>query len=115
VAILALRCAVVGEVRSLVDVVVTTFYVAAFACVRFFFKLQSYGRDLNPDAPLKVPPFKPPMLGSIKVGDVTTFASPQAGTYLVAIFALGAVGILVYHLVVGRKRDLVAAPAKEAP
>jgi hypothetical protein len=114
-AILALRCAVVGEVRSLIDVVVSTFYVGAFAVVRFLFKLRSYGSDLSPDAPLKVPAFAPPMFGSSKVGDVTTFASPQAGTYLVAAFALGTLAILLYHLVVGRKRDLVAAPAKEAP
>ena len=114
-AILALRCAVVGEVRSLIDLVVSTFYAAAFAGARFVLKLHAYGRDLNPDAPLKVPPFTPPMFGSIKVGDVTTFSSPQLGTYLIALFALGAVAILLYHLVVGRKRDLVVAAAKEAP
>ena len=114
-AILALRCAVVGEVRSLIDVVVTTFYIAAFAGVRFLFRLQSYGHDLNPDAPLRVPPFRPPLFGSVKVGDVTASASPQAGAYLVAIFALGAFALMVYHLVVGRKRELVVAPAEEAP
>lgn len=111
IAILTLRCAAVGEVRSLVDVVVTTFYAAAFAGARSYFKLRSYGHNLNPDAPVKVPPFTPSLFGSAKVGDVATFASPQAGTYLVGVFVLGAIAILVYHLVVGRKREVLAPPA----
>jgi hypothetical protein len=105
-AILALRCAVVGEVRSLIDLVVTTLYVSTFATVRFLLKLRSYGNDLNPDAPLKVPPFTPTMFGSTTVGDVTTFASPGAGTYLIAVFALGILAVLIFHLVVGRKREV---------
>ncbi|HSQ63607.1 MAG TPA: hypothetical protein VLM85_10355 [Polyangiaceae bacterium] len=108
IAILALRCAAVGDVRSLVDVVVMTFYVSAFAMARFFLKMQAYGENLDPDAPVKVSPFSPPLFGSSRVGEIMTFSTPRAGSYLVALFAAGALAILVYHLVVGRRSELGA-------
>ena len=43
IAILTLRCAAIGDVRSLVDVVVSTLYVALFSVTRFFFKLRGAG------------------------------------------------------------------------
>lgn len=106
IAILALRCAAVGEVRSLVDVAVVTFYVGAFAVARFLYRLHAYGHDLSPDAPVKVEPFSPPLFGSRAVGAYTTTSGPGVGTWLLVAFAAGAVGILLYHLVVGRRREL---------
>ena len=111
VAILTLRCAAVGDVRSLIDVVVLTLYLGAFGMMRFVLKLRAYGHDLNPDAPVKVPPFTPPLLGQNQLANFETWAGPQAGTYLVAVFALGSIGILLAHLVMGRRRALGEAPA----
>lgn len=111
VGILALRCAAIGEVRSLVDVVVTSFYAFGFAMVRFVLSLHRYGTELDPDAPVKVQPFHPPIVGSITVGDVTTHGSPQLGAYLLGIFVLGLTATLVVHLVVGRRRADEASTA----
>ena len=108
IAILTLRCAAVGDVRSLVDVAVMTFYVSAFALVRFFLKMQGYGQNLDPDAPVKVSPFTPPLFGSSRVGEIMTFTTPRAGAYLVAVFAACVLLILAYHLVVGRRTELEA-------
>lgn len=108
VAILALRSAAIGDVRSLVDVVVLTFYLAVFATARFVYRLHSYGHSLDPDAPVKIPPFSPALFGNQQVGDVSTFTTPQLGVYLVASFGVGALALLVLHLVIGRKRAMAA-------
>jgi len=103
VALLALRSAAIGDVRSLVDVVAVTFYVVAFAALRFTYRLHSYGHSLDPDAPVKVPPFSPAMFGNQQIGDVSTFAGPRAGMLLIALFSVGALALLVVHLVAGRR------------
>ncbi len=113
IAILTLRCAAIGDVRSLVDVVVSTLYVALFSVTRFFFKLREYGHELDPDAPKRVEPFAQSMFGTTRVGDVTSTAMPHVGTALVAAFLLGATLILLHHLRVGRGRALAAAKKGE--
>lgn len=111
VGILALRCAAIGEVRSLVDVVVTTFYAFGFVIVRFVLDVQRYGTELDPDAPVKVQPFHPPLIGSTTVGEITSHGSPQLGAYLLGTFVLGILSVLVVHLVVGRRRAEAGASA----
>jgi len=53
--------------------------------------LYTFGHQLNPKAPLKMPPFTPEMFGTGKIGQFMTFARPEVGFYL----ALAGVGLLV--------------------
>jgi hypothetical protein len=100
--LLTLRCAAVGNVRALVDLVVVTFYVGAFSMVRFVYKLYVFGHNLDPEAPVKVKPFTPAIFGSKQIANFTTHSYPLAGTYLVAIFATGSFVVLARHLIAGR-------------
>lgn len=108
VAVLALRVAAIGNVRMLVDLAVMTGYFTLFSAGRFVYKMYVYGHELSPEAPVKVPPFMPAVLGSKQVGNFTTHAAPAAGTYVLGIFVLGVVGVTLFHLIRGRKESLGA-------
>ncbi len=101
--ILALRCAVIGNVRSLLDLLVITTYAGAFGFGRFYYKLYTFGHNLDPKAPITIDPFTPAVLGRKQIANFFTEAWPGGGTYLVAIFATGVTIVLLIHLVVGRK------------
>src|SRR3990167_6972316 len=79
--IFALRVAAIGNVSALVDLVVMTTYVSAFAFARFVYTLYIFGHNLNPSAPVKVPGFMPAVLGTKQIANFTTHSWPQAGSY----------------------------------
>lgn len=101
-AILTLRCAVIGNVRSLIDLLVITGYVSLFAFGRFVYKLWVYGHNLDPDAPLDVEPFTPAIIGTKQIANFTTTSMPQGGSYLIGVFVVGVAAITAWHLIAGR-------------
>jgi hypothetical protein len=103
-AVMALRVAAVGAVKDLVDLVVMTGYVSAFAFGRFVYRLYVFGHDLAPDAPVKVKPFMPVILGHKTVANFETYSYPQAGSYYLGAFVTGVCVLLLWHLVVGRRQ-----------
>jgi copper chaperone NosL len=107
--ILTLRCAAIGNVRALVDLVVITGYISVFAFGRFIYKLYVYGHTLDPEAPFKVKPFTPAIFGSKQVANFTTTSMPQLGSILMGVFVTGVAAVTVWHLIVGRRRAVRAA------
>lgn len=101
--VLALRCAVIGSVRTLIDLVVLTGYVSVFAFGRFIYKLYVFGHNLDPSAPLKVDPFTPAIFGTKKIANFTTTSMPQAGSLLIGVYATGLLVLLAWHLIGGRR------------
>jgi copper chaperone NosL len=101
--VLSLRCAAIGNVRTLVDLAVLSLYIGLFALGRFIYKLHVYGHNLDPDAPLKIEPFSPGVFGTKRIANFTTSSYPQLGAILVGIFFVGVLGTLVWHLVAGRR------------
>lgn len=106
--VFALRCAAVGNVRSLIDLAVMTGYVTAFAFGRFIYKMYVFGHNLDPTAPLKVKPFTPAIFGTKPIANFTTTSWPQLGSALVGVFATGVLVLLVWHLLAGRAAMLRA-------
>ena len=104
--VLALRCAAIGNVRSLIDLAVLTGYVSVFAFGRFVYKLYVVGHNLDPTAPLKVKPFTPAVFGTKQIANFTTTSMPQLGSLLIGVFATGVIVLLVWHLIVGRSNML---------
>lgn len=104
--VLALRCAAIGNVRSLIDLAVLTGYVSVFAFGRFVYKLYVVGHNLDPTAPLKVKPFTPAVFGTKQIANFTTTSMPQLGSLLIGVFATGVIVLLVWHLIVGRSTML---------
>lgn len=114
--VLLLRLAVVGNVRSLLDFAVMVGYFTAFSIGRFAYKMYNFGHQLSPDAPVKIEPFMPVLLGTKQVGNFTTHAGPRSGTYLIGAFAVCVFVVAFTHLVIGRRQARrEAAAAREAP
>ncbi len=110
--LLTLRVAAVGNVRSLIDLVVLVFYFSAFSMSRFYYTLYLFGHNLNPYATVEVEPFTPAVLGTQQIADITTSSYPQAGTWLIGVFALGVVFLALWHVVRGLR---VPAAERESP
>jgi len=102
-ALLALRCAAIGNVRALVDLAVLTSYVALFSLGRFAYKLYIFGHELAPDAAVKVKPFTPAIFGMKQIANFTTYSYPQLGSALIGAFAGGVIALLAYHLANSRR------------
>jgi hypothetical protein len=103
-AVLTLRVAVIGTVRSLVDLAVITFYVCTFAFARFVYMLYTFGHELDPSAPVKVQGFTPALFGSKQIANFTTHSYPQLGALCIGLFAVAVAGIAVWHVVTNRRR-----------
>lgn len=114
-ALLALRVAAIGNVRSLVDLAVVTNYVALFGLGRFAYKLYVFGHDLSPTAPVKVQPFMPVLLGTKQIANFTTTSYPQLGSVYLGAFVTGVMGLTLWHLVAGRVRAARAEAATPRP
>jgi hypothetical protein len=76
--LLTLRIAVLGNLRSLIDLTVMVAYFSLFAFGRFIFQLYHFGHDLDPTAPMNVDPFMPPVLGSKQIANFTSSAYPDS-------------------------------------
>ncbi len=109
--ILALRTAVIGKVSDLIDLLVLTSYAGIFGFGRLYYKLYTFGHDLDPRAPITIEPFTPVLWGEKQIANFFTEANPSAGTYYVAAFALGLSVLVALHLAIGRRRHRDAVGA----
>ena len=109
--ILALRTAVIGKVGSMLDLLVLTTYAGIFGFGRLYYKLYTFGHNLDPKAPVTVEPFMPVMWGKKQIANFMTEAGPSLGTWYVAIFATGLTILLLAHLIIGRREHLRAEGA----
>lgn len=87
-ALLMLRSAVHGSMASLVDAVVLFVYFGAFSLWSFAYKMYMYGHELAPGAPVKVPPFTPPVFGYQQIANFEVYSYPRAGTYVMLAAAV---------------------------
>lgn len=91
IGLLILRAATIGNLRSLVDVILVLFYFGGFSLWSFWYKLQYYGTYLDPKASVKVEPFMPPIFGYKLVGQFDVWSYPSWGS---CFFALA--GVLLF-------------------
>ena len=96
-ALLALRVAAIGDVRSLIDLSALTIYFLGFSGARFAFQLYTYGHQLDPSAPIEMEPFMPPLLGTQQIANFTTASYPRGATFLLALFAAIVCGLALWH------------------
>lgn len=97
-ALLALRVAVIGDVRALLDLAVLTGYFGAFSLGRFVYMLYTYGHNLDPRAPIRMDTFMPPIIGTKVMGNFTVSSWPQSGTWLMTLFATVVMGLAIWHM-----------------
>jgi hypothetical protein len=96
--IFALRTVVMGTMSNLVDNAVLFLYFGLFSLWSFYNRLYAYGHNLDPTAPVKVPPFTPTLFGSKQLANFTVYSLPGPASYfMIAFFALLVVGILLTY------------------
>ncbi len=88
IGVLTLRSATIGNLRSVLDVMVICAYFGGFSLWSFWYKLDSYGKNLDPRAAVHVDPFTPPVLGHKMVGQFEVWSYPALSTYLFIAFGL---------------------------
>jgi hypothetical protein len=99
--LLALRAAVIGPMRAVVDLFVLASWFGVFSIASFYYRLWSYGHHLDPKAPMKVEPFTPLLFGKQTIANFTQASFPQMGTYLLWIF----MALLLLAMWVSRKEE----------
>ena len=97
-ALLCLRVAAIGDLRSLVDLSVLFLYFSAFAGARFVYKLYVFGHDLDPKAAITVDPFTPAILGTKQIANFTTTSLPAMGSVWMGVFGVGLAAALLWNV-----------------
>jgi copper chaperone NosL len=111
-AILTLRAAAIGNIRTLVDLAVLYGFVCAFLAFRFWFHLYTLGHNLDPKAPVNVDPFMPAMFGSKQIANFYITSLPQVGAIGVMVTVGGIFLITLWHLGRGFRDNRRAAAKK---
>ena len=91
-ALLALRAAALGRIGHLVDLGVLFIYFGAFSMGTFAYRLWSYGHHLDPEAPIRMAPFTPIVIGRQQIANFVQTSLPMIGTacmggFLISILA----------------------------
>lgn len=68
-----------------------------------FYWMHRFGHNMNPEAPIKLPPFTPELFGNGQIGQFMTFAQPSTGFWLaVAAFVVLALATALRARVCGK-------------
>jgi len=84
--LLALRAAVLGEMRAILDLFMLSSWFGVFSIGSFYYRLYSYGHQLDPRAAMTIKPFTPLIFGTQQIANFTQSSYPQLGTYLLWVF-----------------------------
>ncbi len=98
-ALLLLRGAILGNLSTVVDMLVLYIYFGLFSLWSFAYKLYNYGHSLAPTAAVKVAPFMPPLFGHRKLANFDVYSYPGIASYALgaaAVVLLGA-GLLAWR------------------
>ena len=102
--LLALRAAVFGEMKGVIDLFMLAAYFGAFSIAAFFYRLWWYGHNLDPHAPVHIKPFTPLVFGTQKIANFTQSSYPELGTYLLWVF----MALLIVAIWFSRKEEVLA-------
>lgn len=94
--------AVVGRFSWLVGWFTALAVLGLAGLADFYWWLYDYGTNLSPDAPIKLPPFVPPLIGTSTLANFEVSSYPAAGG--IAAFAAGLLAALAVGLEWRRRR-----------
>lgn len=86
--LLTLRSIVFGEMSNVVDLFALFTYFGLFSIGSFWYRLYEYGHNLDPQAPVKIKPFTPLLIGVKQIANFREFSFPQIGAYLLCVAVL---------------------------
>lgn len=103
-----------GKLRDLIDIVVLYAYFSLFSLWDFGRRLYEYGHNLNPEAPIKVEPFTPPLYGRVKIANFWIESYPGGASYALGVFGLLLVVALIIALGHARRIERELAEGEAA-
>lgn len=83
--LLSLRAAVHGRISQVVDLVAVFTYYALFSMGLFYYRLYTYGHELDPKAPMTIEPFTPMLIGKNQIANFTQYSFPMIGGWLMVL------------------------------
>jgi hypothetical protein len=107
-AMLALRAALLGNIRTMIDLSMIAFYISGVAFARFVYMLWQFGHDLDPKAPVKIAPFMPVLVGGKQIANFHTYSMPQLGSVMLMAFTGGVWAITLWYLWRGKREAATA-------
>jgi len=95
------RCAILGGMRFVIDLFMIAAWFGLFSIGTFYYRLYTYGHNLDPTAPMTIEPFTPLLLGTQKIANFTQQSYPHLGTWLLWVF----MALLLVAMWLSRKED----------
>lgn len=95
--LLGLRTVVFARVGNVVDLLVLFGYFSVFSLATFAYRMYSYGHQLSPEAPIKVPAFTPPIFGHQRIANFDVYSYPGPGSVLLLLFVVALVTVLFFE------------------
>ena len=95
--LIGLRTAVFARVGNVVDMLVLFAYFSLFSLGTFAYRLYTYGHQLDPEAPIKVAGFTPPILGHQRIANFDVYSYPGPGSVLLLLFVLTLGAVLFFE------------------
>jgi hypothetical protein len=86
--LMILRSVVFGQMGNVVDLFVVYCYFGIFSIGSFWYRLYTYGHNLDPHAPMHIKPFTPLLIGVKQIANFREHSFPQAGAYLLCLSVL---------------------------
>ncbi|HEY0947798.1 MAG TPA: hypothetical protein VGD81_21115 [Opitutaceae bacterium] len=97
--LLALRSAAIGVMRGVVDLLVLYAYFTTFSFGSFYYRLYTYGHQLDPKAPMTIEPFTPVIIGRQQIANFQQSSFPDLGALFLGAFPV----LLIAALWLSRK------------
>src|SRR5450432_2787665 len=88
ITLLILRSVVFGQMGNVVDLFVVYCYFGIFSIGSFWYRLYTYGHNLDPHAPMRITPFTPLLLGTKQIANFRESSYPELGSYLLCVSVL---------------------------
>jgi len=83
--LIALRAAVHGRMSQVVDLFALFTYFGIFSMGLFYYRLYTYGHELDPKAPMTIEPFTPMLIGKNQIANFTQYSFPLIGGVLMLL------------------------------
>jgi len=83
--LIALRAAVHGVMSQVVDLLALFTYFGLFTMGLFYYRLYTYGNELDPTAPMTIEPFTPVLIGKNEIANFTQYSFPLTGGCLMVL------------------------------
>ncbi len=84
--LLVLRSSAIGIMRGVVDLLVLFLYFTAFSFGSFYYRLYTYGHQLDPTAPMTIEPFTPVLIGTQQIANFVQSSYPDWGAFCLGLF-----------------------------